>query len=328
MKLCLCGHSLCHVRQLFFAESLSKLGNEVLVLAPENWNHLTLSPISKENFKVVPLEATTNSIYDFQLIGLHDEIKAFSPDLVYALEEPTTSFARQVMGGLDKSIKLGFHSYENINKLDGKLIEITIKYSDFLIAGNRGAYDILSEVKKPDLILPLTGINTELFKPETTFETHVTHQDIIYHGRNVIEKGVEYIRRVPNTTKNLVFLPTVAYDTIPYWINNSKISIQYPYSTPTWKEQFNCAIAESLACNVPVIASDEDAIVEYYSDCPDCHIIEGKNQEALNKEVELMLFAETPFTYPIRCGRDFVLDKLSNEVIARKLNKLFEEVVK
>jgi len=320
MRIILTGHSLCHSRQLYFAKELAELNNEILVLAPQKWNHITLEHKKEDNFEIIPLEATTNNMHNFELVNFHQELNKFNPDVVYLLEEYYTRFAYQVYEKTNKSIKLGFHSYENIKDIDSR-DEITLFESDFLIAGNRGAYDILNKIKKPDLILPLTGINTELFRPIDLDKWY----SIIYHGRDVPEKGVKYINDIPNISKIFMYLPSTDYEDVVFDINHCKISIQYPYSTPTWKEQFNCAIAESLACNIPVIASDEDAILEYYSDCDDCFIIPSRNQDILNKTVADLLenYEHHKFN-----GRDFILEKLSNRVIAKKLNNLFKEIVK
>jgi glycosyltransferase involved in cell wall biosynthesis len=232
------------------------------------------------------------------------------------MEEPSTMFAYELFSRRYGNAIMGFHTYENIQlpNSHNKIVE----KSNFVIAGNTEAYNLMSKMRQPDGILPIAGINTELFKPEKS----IKDIDVIYFGRYVPEKGVEYIKNIPGKSKEFIVLPQKKYEYMPNFINRAKVSVQYPYSTPNWKEQFNSAIAESLSCNVPVVASNENAIKEYYGTCGDCFIIPPKQQEALNMMVTLV----GDSTYPCY-GRKYVLKNLDNTVIAKKLIKIFEEVI-
>lgn len=316
MKILFTGHSLLHVRQQYLCREFARLGHEVLVICPKKWGSQGTADLSSGGMKVVPLAVSSEDMYDFvfQRPIFDRQVREFQPDLIYCMEEPDTCCARTLYEINDGEALIGYHTYENLRAPE-KFSEVAAK-SDFIIAGNTLAFERTRIARTPDAILPLAGIETSIFKPLKMEE----QADIVYVGRAVREKGITYIERLP-FTKIFRFHPQIPYEHIPEVINQARVSVQYPYMTATWKEQFNSAIAESLACNIPVVASNEEAIVEYYSECPGVTLIPPRNQEALNKAVGDEL------NNPVWVNSAGYIEKhLSNHAIAKKLNDIFRRL--
>lgn len=360
MKILFSGHSLIHERQLYFIEEISK-HHEVKVIAPLKWGINNLDT-ERWSFELVGLPPTVEDMNSFTLNGFEEEFKRFQPDVYYLMEEPYTEFAfrtAQVVGKCPYVI----HTYEN---RQGDVLPIefrgreqfVVEGSDAVVCGNKGALSrMLYYYKPPHLArLPLTGVNMELFKRLKLTDDGKTFE-VVYSGRFVEEKGVQVIADVClELGLNVLwvcdkqFLGSTGwlpYDKVPEQLNRARVAVQFPFAITKWTEQFNMGVVEALACELPVVCSNSGALKEYYSNrledltikMGDSHIpfyhedisshpplmVEENNKDELKGALEQLL-GYSDLTETGREGRRFVEQNFSNEVVAKKLCKVFEEV--
>lgn len=363
-RILLSGHSLCHLRQLYLAETLSK-HHEVKVIAPLKWGVNTLDT-ERWDFELVGLPPNVEDMNYFTLNGFEEEFKQFNPSLYYIMEEPWTEFAFRTAQFAVKECPYVVHTYENrqgniLSPNFGVQEKFVVENSSAVVCGNRGAFSRMLRYSNPPYLarLPLTGVNTELFR-KMDVEKWV---DVVYAGRFVDEKGWRILQEVIleldiqplwiGCHQNLMVINGRAYGWIPYdnmpeFLNRAKIAVQFPFATAGWIEQFNMSVVEALACEIPVVCSNSGALKEYYSNrwedltvgvgdkrVPFYHnnisshppfMVEENNKEELKGALEQLL-GYSDLSDMGRDGRRFVEQNFSNEVVAKKLCEVFEEVM-
>jgi glycosyltransferase involved in cell wall biosynthesis len=316
---------------------------EVQVLSPARWGRERGHTVHAPNYHHECLETIGQTITSFRLRGLEDYIIEFTPDVLYAMEEPFSSFTRQCATIAEKhNIPLVVFTWENVlgrsfgerfDKIEAEVID----KATFLIAGNKGAKKRLihkGAAEDKIAVCPQTGINTQLFA-----DMHLVKMpyDLAYIGRMVKEKGIEYIENVAKDL-NLMMLwvggrggikPTygnyigwVDYLKMPEYYNKTKLFVTYPFSYQGYSEQMNFSIGEAMACGTPVVSSDNGSIAEVYKAAP-IVFAEEANEKSLGTVIEDKFGVRDGSQ---EAGIQWVHDNLSLDVIARGLLKILKAV--
>ena len=145
---------------------------EVQVISPARWGSDRGHTVHAPNYHHECLETIGQSITSFMLRGLEDYIIEFTPDVLYAMEEPFSSFTWQCAAIAEKhNIPLVVFTWENVldrsfgerfDKIEAEVID----KATILIAGNEGAKKRLIHKGADEdkiAVCPQTGISTQLF---------------------------------------------------------------------------------------------------------------------------------------------------------------------
>lgn len=300
-------------------------------------------------------------------------------DILYTMMEPFTLLTAST-SFLSKKywIKHVFFTWENIDhKFFGikkflsrysyeTMRNMSIKYSDGIIAGNNEAKQIMIKhgFKKKIEIFPQTGIDIDQFNPKVypKYKEKLGLTDkivVVFAGNVAYEKGVDVlidsVPKVVNTNKDVhflicgngnmkeilmkkvkinkldkfvTFIDRVSYNEMPY-IHASADIFTYP-SIPTyfWKEQFGFSIVEAMATEKPVIVTNVGAMPEIVKNNEIGFIVEPDNSKQLADAI-IKLADNSKLRKEFgKKGRETVEKKYSNEVIAKEMIKFFETILR
>ena len=349
MRIISVSHSLIHPRQQMLFEKIGELNlAEVTVLSPSTWWKEKCIGSVKHNYELHCLQSTGNSFYTLRLRGLKQYIEEFSPDVLYSSEEPHTILSRECAKiAKEKNIPFAVFSWENTNRRFGQpyddIEKEVIKKADILIVGTEDAkkrYMVKGVDEDKIKICPQTGVNGGMFKPMSEIDKKY---DLVYHGRFVQEKGVNYIQDVAKELELTMlwiggrirdFIPTygfnmgwASYLKLPALLNSAKIGIQFPYSYNGFSEQGNYGVAELMSLGLPVICSDNGSLKGVYGSSP-AIIVHEEDVYALKKEIQRLLKDEDLRKELGKEGREWVEKKLSLQVIGKKTVKILKGATK
>jgi len=96
---------------------------------------------------------------------------------------------------------------------------------------------------------------------------------------------------------------------------------------PSYSENFGMAVVEAMACSIPVIISDQVGIYKEIERAKAGVIIHTNPDELYNVLVKLLDNKQESLEMG-RCGRKLAEEQFSNEKVAEKMIKIFEEVIK
>ena len=305
MKLTIIGHSLIDLRQKLFCDELRRQRVDVLEIYPAVWHKQKRDG----GFQI----GGGMNIRDYYFMDdAFLAIKKFKPDIIYSMSEMwqiqsvvSYAWAKKL------NIPIVFFVWENINP-------VPIPDNATIIAGNSEA----AAIHHTDYILPQVGIDPYLFNFIPGIEKEY---DFVFMGRNAPEKGVEYIREVLKelNVKMLWRQQFLEYTQIPIFLNRARCQICYSQDTRFWKEQAGSySNVEALFCGLSVITSDSAAIVEWLKGCPGVIFVPQKDVDALRDAMKDGGKLAPPE------AREWVMKRYSNKVVAGKLIKILEEVIR
>jgi len=301
------------LRQAWFCEAIRRLGHEVLEVYPERWNWQR----REGGFKVE--NEGDMARYHFTWEAFR-RVRDFKPDLIYSMSEwwalqslVSAKWAERLR------VPLVLYFWENLRKPPEDVILRRLRPS-LVVCGNSRAERLVGPHAET-LRLPQVGIDTSRFKPSER-ERDI---DVLYVGRMVPEKGVEYIRRAhPNAT----FVSGVDYAELPPYYQRARVFCSYPYDTPTWVEQAgNYTNLEALACATPVVTSDAGAIPEWLEGCGGAAVLPQRNPDLLRSVIGDLLRDGGERERMGLAGRRFVVERYENSVVAKKLMEALEELI-
>jgi len=314
MKICLISHSNAAPRQQAFGKALSQYA-DVLMLCPTTWGKHHNESKKENNFEIFCEEvqnAGDMSRYCFSDLAFQ-KIKEFAPDVIYQQNDIQCN---QPKVSLQWANQLGCRyvqfCWENIKRPTDKEKEF-LKLCDLVIAGN----DEAAEFHGTGYIIPQVGIEIERFAPQEKKEI-----DVLFLGRMVPEKGIQYIKEAyPDT----VFLSDVPYEEVPTVMAKAKIFVSAPYDTPGWKEQFAAySSIEAMACGVPVITTNT-ASVKYWLHSSPALLVPMKDSESLRECILHLLEYESERQALSKDSRHFA-EQFDNDRVARLIIHTFQEV--
>jgi len=259
-----------------------------------------------------------------------NEIKTYNPEWIGGFIEPYSKAGKVIQDCADEAgIKTFFFAYENLsNNFIRYPDEVTINYpviqrADIILCGNKIIQKFMNVFKaKRTEVIPHTGIETNLFR---ILDDEVTYMEGIFVGRDVYEKGWDYVDRYLNYPKYRVEKPVhfLKDSGMCKFYNSGKVFVHASLRTPFWLEQLGYVIPEALSCGRAVIMSKYGSQVEWFSKAPGVVVYDPLNEDSMKEA-----FEKAKEYYPNTEGRKWVIENFSNEVIARKYEKIFKEISK
>jgi glycosyltransferase involved in cell wall biosynthesis len=339
IRICVIGHSLIAERQALFCEALRKQGAEVLEIYPSNWNNLHRDG----GFEIMGTNFQTYAFKD----DAFNKIKIFSPDVIYSMTEVwQEQSVLSMLWAKVINVPLVLFVWENIRMLNAFEIAL-IEQCALVVCGNSDAENIVKPYAKRILRLTQVGIDTDLFKkdkieweimddtPEAKEQIKNMQDDescffgeggrnfeVGYAGRPTPEKGIK-VAEAMKEKFNTKIAEGVGYQGMPEWLNDIECLIIPSQDTKEWREQWPALIAEALACETPVVAYDAGNIKEHYGECEAVKFVMQGGVTAMEFEIKKVLDDRQRLG---KIGREFVMNKFSNEVVAKKLLNAFEEI--
>lgn len=326
IKITVLGHSLIHARQYRFFDYLNTLeGIEIQQIYPRKWGNL-----KRGGGFEVHKEGNLGEFTFYR--DAVTAIKEFKPDILYCMQELWSKQAQRAYR-ISRVVdcKLVYFVWENIRYISPAVsIESYLATdADLIVCGNHEAQDIVKSVAKKTVVLPQGSIDTTLFSPTVISKNEQKERfDIVYLGRAVKEKGIDYINKaLEHTNLKFKIITGLTYEQVPHELRQARMMVTYPYDTPDWKPQFEYNIAEAMACGVPVITSDAGAIPDIYGESP-AIIIPARSTKELKKAIVDIFKMGKYGISPALCGscRDWVIENLSHKVVGEKLIKALEEI--
>ena len=353
MKLTVIGHSLVHIRQRRFFAHVARLGHDVLVVCPNRWAHLDCLPSTESgpgwSYTISPLPAPGQpDMYQFGLLGLAKVLTDFHPDVVYVQEEVGARITRQA---LDLAKELGaartLFVWEN-QQAPTPAQEELLRQLDLLVCGNDAAAGLHSAAPTW-CILPQVGVDTDHFQARNT----PRDQRAIFvanepPGTRRPEKGFDLAKRAWPTMGRLEFTP---FRAMPWAYSQIQVVVCPSIDSTWWREQAMPYVAvEANSCFVPAIVSDAGSIPYWHTRFAGTNpgvkiiptgglelreaggkVVMASRSEAIPEGLALkmardladaigeLLGDEGKRVQMGKMGRDWVMENLSNRVIAKKL---------
>lgn len=314
MKICLISHSNASKRQQDFGKALSQYA-DVLMLCPTTWGSHKNESYREGHFELFCEEvqkAGDMLLYHFTDLS-YRKVKEFVPDVIYQQNDvqctqPYLSFV-MAKGTGAKYVQF---CWENIKKPNDDDEIALLNACDLIIAGN----DEAANLHGAKHVLPQVGIDIKRFAPSDKKE-----MDVLFLGRMVPEKGVEYIRKAYPET---VFLSDLPYDQVPSFMASANVFVTAPYDIPGWKEQFAAySSIEAMACGVPVVTTNTASVAYWLQQSP-AILVPMKDAESLRNAILTLLQNEDLRKKKAEESRKFA-EQFDNDVIAQKLINIFRQ---
>lgn len=237
-----------------------------------------------------------------------------------------------------------------------------LTHADAAIAGNADARMLLRRkgFKKPITVLPLLGIEPELFSPrdESTVgglksklglegfvigfigrfvpEKGVLHlieaaaqlkgdYSLLFVGGGALEDEMKLLAEKLGIASKMKIVSAVPHSEVPRYLNCMDTFVLPSYTVPHWKEQFGQVLVQAMACEVPVIGSSHAEIPNVIGDAG--LVFEEKNIDGLVRSLKLMMTNETMRNDLKKKGRQRVLGKFTNTKIAERTYQVYTSLL-
>ena len=316
MKIAWIGHSLIHPRQYLFTEYLATLPNVVVMeIYPRYWGRQR----RLGGFDIVKASSLEEFTFCEDVLTF---LEHFKPDIVYCQAEWWQTLAFQCRHW-SKNLKAKFvlFCWENLNTptLAGQIS--ALKGADLVVCGNKEAQEILKKFTNKTVVLPQVGIRTDKFRPWNVPKIN----DILFVGRAVPEKGIEYVKRLEADGYNVIQAKGASYEEMPAVYNHAKVLVVPSLTTECWAEQWPACIPEALLCGTPVVAFDSGSIISNFESCPiaDFMLVEEGDYEGLKNFLEIVIKSDMTLTF----GTEWAVSNYGHEAVAEKLLKMFEALL-
>lgn len=233
---------------------------------------------------------------------------------------------------------------------------------DFFVAGTEDVKSVFMKKKvKGDRIsvMPLSGVDTAAFRPLKSRlgkELGLAKDNtLIFVGRIIEMKGIKVIlgardillrrkkkynylfvgfgsqndlalvKGLQESNKGDIFLlEDLDRKQIPDAFNAAAISLCPSVPTPFWQEQFGYSVAESLACGVPVVASDLTGPRYIIQDGKDGFLVPSNDAHALADRIVLLMSDKRLRDGFSRFARKDIQARFSNDSLSRNLFALWK----
>lgn len=264
-------------------------------------------------------------------------------DILQAEYIPHSSIIPSLMK-FKRPLVLRFHGDDGLiypykNQFNRKLIQFSINRADHITTCSDALkQSLISLGTDPNKITAIAnGVDTSKFHPmdkcNCRKQFNLPDEGLIclYAGRLHPMKGifelikvaeehpnVEFIFAGPGTvpphTKNCRFLGDVDPATMPMLMNCADF-----FALPTHSEGLGLVLLESLACGVPVIASNVGGCPEVVEDGRSGILIQPKSVESLSNGIDEMILDDQFRRFAGRYGRDTVCNKYDENLMTDKL---------
>jgi len=205
------------------------------------------------------------------------------------------------------------------------------------------------------------GVDPSIFHPNNALRTSIRkklgisqNKVILYVGRFTYEKGVSHlIHALPKISSNypntvLVLIgsgPLLKYyyklakqlgvlsqlrivENIPHSELNSYYNAADIFVLPSYREPFGIVVAEAMACQLPVIASNKGGIPEIVKNGKSGILVPIKDSESITNAINI-LFADKNLREKMgRFGREIVLKNFTWGIATKRILAQYEDIIK
>ena len=285
-------------------------------------------------------------------------VNKINPDILhahwatsYGLLAALTGFHPFILSAWGSDILISPES----NRLMKIIVEFNLKKADVVTATSRTlsiATKKLIYDEKPVHIIPF-GVDTKLFSPSEY--TPSTKEVCIGVVKSLEEEyGIEYLIRAFNIvidkgfdckllivgsgslkeklisltkklrlSKLVTFTGKINNDDIVNYLHRMDIFV-----TPSLSESFGVSVVEASSCEIPVIASDVGGLPEVIVDGETGFLIPPRNEAAIAEKI-IKLIEQPGLRKNIGSnGRKFVLDNYDWNLCAKKMEEVYESILK
>lgn len=261
--------------------------------------------------------------------------------------------------------KVLFYGFQNIAPRWGAFERLTWKTTWTQVGGGTAANsEALSNLRRAGFPRGCPterifwGIPTELFQPMDKIQLKQDFKlecDYIvgYVGRLVPEKGlawllaamkelsaqvhcliigsgpmreeVELLSEHPSLAGRVHLQDSKPAEELPRYMNCMDVLVLPSLTTAQWKEQYGRAIAEAMACGVPVVGSDSGAIPEVLGSAG--WVVPEGNVEKLAEALQSIIFDKDTRTRLTREGLRRVQEELSVNAMSRRLVDFYQHIL-
>ncbi|MFH0979296.1 MAG: glycosyltransferase family 4 protein [Candidatus Woesearchaeota archaeon] len=239
--------------------------------------------------------------------------------------------------------------------------KLIARNADLFIAGTSDVRKVFMQKgakKARFVVMPLSGVDTITFRPlKSNFGAQLglrKDNTIVFVGRIIEMKGIrvilnairilrkrgraykylfvgygsqndpQLVQEIKNFDKgDIVFLENLERGQIPAAFNSAAISLYPSVPTSFWAEQFGFSVAESLACKVPVVASNLTGPRYIIRDGEDGFLVKAKDPKLLAEKIDLLMRDKALRARFGALGRKDVEERFSNSTLAQTLFKIF-----
>jgi glycosyltransferase involved in cell wall biosynthesis len=229
-------------------------------------------------------------------------IRAASPDLIHAEEEPDSLAALQVAAArrlLAPRVPLILNTWQNVNRPKRPSVEWVLRHTlaaaDAVVCGNQGAVTVLREMgyERPAPVIPALLLDPSIFRRQVVPRLDPAFS-IGFVGRLVPEKGMDTLVRAVaaigppavifavgsgpsqpslrslarqlGVSDAVRFLGPRDAHGVAEFLSGVDVVVVPSRSSPVWQEQFCRVAVEAMGCEAPVVGSDSGAIGEVLGD--------------------------------------------------------------
>lgn len=350
VRVCIIGHSNVALRQQLFGRELARQGHEVLMVAPGQWGGEITTGYTDGmfgTFELVTLRHIGDTIYNFRLLGAQEAVTVFNPEWLYVQQEALSALAWEAAEWPGKWKKAIF-IWENLRPPTIQERTVLRKY-DLVVCGNDDAERLAREAV-PELrtvILPQVGVDVEHFAVRDVPRT----ERAVFIGRaEAPEKGYHLAKAA---WPGLGCVTSTPFIRMPWVYSQCQIVVCPSMETNWWREQAGPYVSwEANSCLTPVIVAASGSIpfwhTQYAGINPGVILIStrGMRLQADSKgkigmicddgvpeaaarafgnqladRINELLGDEALRHRMGQDGRDWVVNNLSNQVIAKKLTE-------
>lgn len=356
--------------------------NKIFFLLPNEWK--------AKGGKVIFLPPKRKNIFTTKTFFYHSNypilgglLKGWMPclpfylkgyDILYTSGEPVLlSTLYNVFWAKLFGKKHVFFTWENIsynNKfkgLKGLVKEIILKlnlfFSDAIICGNLKAGIIMKEyTNKPISVIPMSGVDTEFFKPSPTeknFRGHDLRNRVVYSfigsisyrkgihliieaykkvidmipdssliiaGSGEYEEEVERLIKESALDSHIIRVPWVSHQELVQLFSVSDIFLYPSFSYKGWEEQFGYSMAEASLMELPVISAMSGSIEDVVINGETGLLVKPGEVDGL-AEAMLKLGSDEILRKKMgQAGREYILKNFTYRIVAGKFYEFFKKI--
>lgn len=330
----------------------------------DNGTRQVLEKLYTTGYEMVVTPMTLNGNYHLHSYPRLGQImRQVQPEIVHIDEEPYNfaTFQAMRLAHQHKAQAL-FFTWQNLYRdypLPFRQMEhYNYKHTTTALAGNREAVDVLKRkgYKKSVHVIPQFGFDTEIYKRSAARAARLPNAPFTlgFLGRLVETKGlvttVEALTYLPEccqaifvgdgpmksvleeeaarlgVSQRVSIRPGVPTYAAPGVLEAFDVHVLPSRTFPNWKEQFGRTLAESMACETPVVGSDSGEIPYVIGDAG-LVFPEGNAQELAARIRQLLEDPQLYATLAAR-GRQRVLEKYTQEQIARQTFEVYQEMLR
>jgi len=254
------------------------------------------------------------------------------------------------------------NKFKGLNLLLKKvIIKLNLLLSDGIVCGNRKAEDIFKRLtKKPVVIIPMSGVNTDFFHKVNTddfLETHGLKNKLIFSFAGAIghRKGIhnmicafkKVLSALPNACLviagtgeyekdiseliteldleyNIIKIPWLSPIGLRELLSVSNIFLYPSISFGGWEEQFGYSMAEASLMEVPIISTRTGSIEEVVLNGVTGLLVEPENIKDLIEAMFKLGKDEGLRNEFGKAGRIYIEENFSYQVVANKFYNFFQ----